>query len=245
MRVSIVCLTAFIVMTSGVAIAATDEKRRLIEELLNVTRQTEQGAGYLVQTLVDPTSQNAAISSEYRDALVKDTHATVVEVYDRALSDKQLRDLIAFFKSDLGQQFITTEVKATAVEHQAVSTVIRKRFENVEARSLVRRAMSDVRLIATGTEAYVTDGNWKYPPTMNTDALAKLLEPAYLRAMPRVDPWGHPYVYIGTADGRGYRVISGGPDGMIEESTKHGTPRAGTDDIIFQNGKFLAPLQSP
>ena len=113
-------------------------------------------------------------------------------------------------------------------------------------------AMSEIRAIGTAIEAYAVD-NRAYPgPTSGLttiDAFVGALEPIYIRTLPRVDPWGHPFLVW--SDGEHYAVISAGEDGVLDvdsfDSDNGGVPDslepAGTADpdadIVFADGQFV------
>jgi hypothetical protein len=114
-----------------------------------------------------------------------------------------------------------------------------------------KQTMADLRSIGTAVESFAVD-NERYPgPTTRVqtiDALASDLESTYIRALPRLDCWGHPYLVW--SDTQSYFLISTGADGIPDRDyLEHGnTPAelakdsAATSDpnadVVFANGQF-------
>ncbi len=118
-------------------------------------------------------------------------------------------------------------------------------------RDLLRRAMADMRSAGTASESFAVDNNF-YPgpvaPIDVIDRIAKDIEPIYIKHLPRVDPWGHPYRVW--SDTRGYALVSYGPEGQADypyaswRSTEFGALHTGPtvrteQDIVFVNGQFV------
>jgi hypothetical protein len=113
------------------------------------------------------------------------------------------------------------------------------------------RAMADIRAIATALESFAVDSDVYPGPTeglKTIDTLADDLEPIYVRALPRYDPWGHPYFVW--SDDKTYLLVSAGADGSLEDEyasaaeavEAFGGARSTEDDeedIVFINGAFL------
>jgi len=115
------------------------------------------------------------------------------------------------------------------------------------SRSMVKRTMADMRSIGTAVEAYSTDFN-TYPQASNMDELAKLLEPVYIKEMPRKDGWRYPFRYevVGKGKDSSYYIGSSGRGGAwqkahLAEYTKHQN-QSTSDDIVWHNGEFIASL---
>jgi hypothetical protein len=107
----------------------------------------------------------------------------------------------------------------------------------------IKRTLADIRTLASAIEARAADTN-EYPSVKTLDELAQLLSPTYVLHMPRVDGWGHEFLYIG--DPEQYRIVSAGPDGKFTEASGKSSMKSGFgDDIVFENGAFLAPTSNP
>jgi hypothetical protein len=108
-------------------------------------------------------------------------------------------------------------------------------------RSRPKRTMADIRTVATAVEALATDLN-AYLSSRSIDDLAKLLEPTYIKRLPRTDAWEYPLRYESDSETE-YRIGSGGRSGEWEKPRLSDyTPRP-TDtmdaDIVFGNGSFI------
>lgn len=120
-----------------------------------------------------------------------------------------------------------------------------------------QRAMGEIQTLAAACEAYALD-HGTYPGTghdtdsyyslVDAEALRTLLEPSYLAKLPAVDPWGAPYGYGVSADGREYLLLCGGSDKKVV-LTAIPTDEAAThcfeDDMVFENGRFLRRPDGP
>jgi len=119
---------------------------------------------------------------------------------------------------------------------------------NAIQRGKQKRTMADMRAIATACEMYAID-NAVYPDAKSMDDLARLVEPTYIKQLPRTDAWMNPMRYgawIVSEDAKGpdaYVVVSGGKDGALEHENLQGYSGAPTTnfnaDIAFSNGSFV------
>jgi hypothetical protein len=103
-----------------------------------------------------------------------------------------------------------------------------------------RWTMADMRSLATSVEAYAVDNKDLYPAAATLDALIPMIEPVYIRTAPAVDAWGHPYVFVPSADRRSYRIISGGSDGATDPKSweKAGELTTFAEDAVVDSGSF-------
>jgi hypothetical protein len=102
--------------------------------------------------------------------------------------------------------------------------------------------------VAAAIEAYAVDNNY-YPDATTIDELARFLEPAYIRAMPRTDGWGRPLKYEAWLEGEDddvpttYALGSAGKDGAWERQDLIDTPETRTTgysaDLVLVNGAFV------
>ena len=87
------------------------------------------------------------------------------------------------------------------------------------------RTRGDMNAIGTALALRMPDAGG-YPVVADIESLARELEPAYLRSVPRTDAWGRLFRYSST--GSGFTLTSDGVDGD-----------AGTaDDIVLTDGGF-------
>jgi len=68
----------------------------------------------------------------------------------------------------------------------------------------------------------------RYPVVSSVAELVPLLEPTYVKALPRVDGWGRPIEVA--SNGREYVIASRGGDGLWEPASSPRRPNGGTDD---------------
>jgi hypothetical protein len=129
-------------------------------------------------------------------------------------------------------------------------------------REFLRQAMGEIRSLGTACESFGVDNNF-YPgpvqPIDGVERIAAVLEPWYMRVIPRSDPWGNPYLFW--SDTTHYALVSYGPDGIpdfpyaawgrteFEAMPVGGTTRFGAD-LVFASGEFVqwptvAGLTSP
>ena len=92
-------------------------------------------------------------------------------------------------------------------------------------RAKQKRAMGEVRSIATAAQSYATDaqiypvannGTWG---AANIAALASDLTPDYIKAIPNPDPWNQSYQYASAASGVDFGVASWGKGGVSDSIT--------------------------
>jgi hypothetical protein len=115
----------------------------------------------------------------------------------------------------------------------------------------LRRAMADLRSAATACESFGVDYNVYPGPVAPIDLVAgieTIVEPTYIRALPKVDPWGNPYLFW--SDTTHYTLVSYGADGIpdfpyatwgrTEFEAMHAGPttRFGAD-LVFVTGGFV------
>jgi hypothetical protein len=117
--------------------------------------------------------------------------------------------------------------------------------------SRIRKAMGEIRTIATSVEAYAVDYG-VYPPSCR--GLWTRVVPIYLRRYPAKDPWGRPYRYE-TGPGRehyvlssaGEREVSRFPESYLRRLAEAGPDTADVergsvdpDELVYSDGTFLS-----
>jgi hypothetical protein len=195
------------------------------------------------------------VSAELREEFIR--------MYSRHFTESELRELVEFYSTPIGQKTIEVMPKLAADGMDAgakhlgpkMEQAFKAALEDVEAKRPWRRTMSDIRSVATAVEAWAID-NDRYPEG-DYAKLKELLAPTYLREFPEKDIWGHAYAYVVSLDGQRYRLASAGSDGIFDWDTR----RIGNeiededfetryrerleDDVIFEDGQFLqAPVQA-
>ena len=105
-----------------------------------------------------------------------------------------------------------------------------------------RWTMADMRSLATALEAYAKDHH-TYPGGTDLAAVLPTIEPSYIRKAPARDAWGHPFVYVPSSDGGGYRLASAGADGTTQPETWAVTGPLDdfAADAVVDSGSFVRP----
>jgi len=108
---------------------------------------------------------------------------------------------------------------------------------NAIDRGKQKKTMADMRSIGTAVESYAVDNNI-YPTAANINALESVLEPIYIKEMPKTDGWKFDLHYTpGATAGQGYTVESYGKNGTNDGDTG-GPTTTFNADIVFVNGQF-------
>lgn len=210
--------------------------------------------------------EDAAEARAFRDRVFsrldysKYAEGIYAPIFDERFTAAELRELIAFYRTAAGRKSAQVMRELSSELYMTVWTQLQEDAHAVateivnedEKKHPWKRAMNDIRSLAIAIETYATDTN-EYPKVATMDALATmaaleaLLEPTYVRDMPKTDPWGTPYEYV--SDGKSYRLASAGADRKLAWNTRalerlnaEGQPRLTDDanaDIIFQDGEFV------
>ena len=99
--------------------------------------------------------------------------------------------------------------------------------------------MADIRTLATAIEAYEID----HPDWKGDGDLTALLQPKYIKKIPKADAWNHPFsveMWKDADNNPAYRIWSAGRDGRRD--AKWGNPAFTTsfdNDIVYENGTFI------
>lgn len=234
-------------------LAASDRgaERRLVAEILELIDVRALAASTVDRHLGEASDDTRTFRTLVLARLdyAKLADKVYAPIFLETFTEEELRQLLAFYRTPAGRksaailpQLADSFVKASSVLYEEFHDV----REEMEREELQKRpdlaAMRDLRIIATSLEARATDEN-EYPQ-VPFEKLAPLLEPVYVKTLPRVDPWGTPYAYV--TDGRNYRVASAGADKSFDwasrqldlteaEPSHTENPDA---DIVFQNGNF-------
>lgn len=123
-------------------------------------------------------------------------------------------------------------------------------------RAKQKRTMADIKAISGAWEARASDVSQYNAggvsagllgasnPITATD-VAAMLEPTYIRAIPRVDGWNHKFnIFIdqplGANNAQKYVIVSAGQDGVFETNPAPGPITNFDCDIVFSNGSFVS-----
>jgi hypothetical protein len=169
----------------------------------------------------------------------------------------EIQELLRFLQTDGGIRTIFGAFSLAANMEKQTTKVLKSELDQLlteltSPRALAKPAAIEtamrLRRIALGIESYWTDHNG-FPPEL------KHLVPQYLKNLPERDGWGTAFLYILSADGQLYRVVSAGADRKIEPASKDqalfqnppGEMKLTDDpaaDLVWQNGAFLQAPRS-
>lgn len=169
-----------------------------------------------------------------------------LEKDQKALLDNQERSRTEILKA-------IDEVRPGIAEFRQLQESQREKDALESPVEKIRRAMSEVRSIATAAQSYATDSNL-FPEKNQTAPIrlgdlrlckvtdiARQLSPDYIRSVPAYDPWGHPYLYWASDKRDHFLVLSTGEDGQIDEPPKAADLIQG----ILKNSYAASPIESP
>ena len=231
-----------LVLAAPSVVAQKDSRTALARELASLTGGTGGVTPFLLMRIAiaaEPEGPHTKQLADFEKKFADADESDAARIYATALSEGELRQLVAFFKTDAGRKFVTARTAVALSAESRAAEMIRQGLQEALETSKEKRTMADIMSLATSVEAYATDHN-AYPVTTTHEALEKLLEPTYIRNLPQKDAWGNPFVYRGSSDKMSYRVVSGGPDGKIDpSSTRFGAPLRKSDDLVYENGTFL------
>jgi len=241
MRTMVVLLALAV---AGSASGGEKTRTALLNELIDLTHGVETGIEPLISILAiqefEPTAeQTQALGEEIRgDADLRNRVRTAtVEILAKQLSEKQMKQLVTFFKTDSGKAYC--RALAVLAKERPVRIVNALTPPETVERSREKQTMSDLRNLAIASEAYATDTN-EYPDAKDLEKLRSLLSPVYIRNVPMTDAWGTPFVYVVAPDKMGYRFVSAGPDKKLDTiSLQFGMKPSGSDDMVFEDGDFV------
>jgi type II secretion system protein G len=123
-------------------------------------------------------------------------------------------------------------------------------------RAKQKRTMATMKAISTAWESRASDFTQYNAagvsagllgasnPATATD-VAAMLEPTYIRSMPRVDGWNRAFNIfldqpIGGNNAQRYVIVSSGKDGIFDASPVTGVITNFDCDLIFSNGSFVS-----
>lgn len=191
-----------------------------------------------------PADEAGSYARKIADAYV-DEMARMLDTKDIARFEQLthlLEFAIGFAESvDLGDYFASQMM--TTVQRAAESfdnPLAQRMADNLAAGRTIgesKRTMADLRSIGTAIESYSIDYD-QYPAATDVESLAGLLEPTYIRTLPRTDAWGREFQIDSRA--ATYRACSGGKDHepCLSNQARGGLSHSG-EPIIFENGQFV------
>ena len=137
--------------------------------------------------------------------------------------------------------------KAESLEEERARSEDLRRFNVAEeiieeVRALLNKqkymqAVISVRSIGISVMIYSVDSGGTYPVANDIAALAKILEPTFIKDLPETDPWGTPFEF--DSDGDNYAIRSYGSDGKRDDTTPGGPSSVEGFDVIHQNDELF------
>lgn len=256
MKSALALLLASLVALPAIAASDREVKQELIGEvlaLMDIRKLTETYLDLALRSDGEETEEMRVVRSRVRARL--DYKLIAEELYAPLLAERfsadELRDLAAFYRTKAGQKSVQMlpDLASVILVHSQnyVFDEVRRAQQELEKERDAGHpeivTMKDLRVIAVCLEARATDTN-EYPK-VSFDELPPLLEPVYVKVLPRVDGWGTPYAYV--SDGVRYRIVSAGADKTFDWSSRQLEPENTTTremddlkaDLIFQDGSFI------
>ncbi len=134
--------------------------------------------------------------------------------------------------------FSLLEVLIVVTIVSAIATIAIPGLLNAMHRGRQGATIADMRTIATALERYAVD-NQSYPAVEEVQELAGELEPEYIKEMPLVDGWNHPYAYEADQRGTTYTLRSPGKDGELQNAELIPITHDFAADIVCVDGVFV------
>jgi len=171
-------------------------------------------------------------------------------LYGDGWSADELRGLINFYSTPLGQKVITRDPQFHLWEQVRTVEFFGEKFQQgrkaIERETLLktnpaRVTADDMRRFAITLDQYAFEHDGVYPAETNPQKLQKLVGPPEYGVF---NAWGTPFRIEFSADHKHYRVISAGADKKFAEYTKSwgAKPEIRDDpgvDIVFEDGIFV------
>lgn len=137
------------------------------------------------------------------------------------------------------ETWATARVKAAAgdIDTSAAATLERSR---------AHRTIVDMMVIKVAIETYADEHGGALPNATSVDALAPLLEPNYLKTMPRKDAWGSTFGVQINDTAKMYRLVASGADMKFDITrwSEKTTTRDYKRDLVLLNGNFVGPWEA-
>ena len=112
-------------------------------------------------------------------------------------------------------------------------------YLNAVKRSIVRRTLGEMHVVASALEAYRAKyGVYPaHPGRQRVEVFSVVLVPEFLTRLPDRDVWAFPYYVVVTPDH--YEVWSFGADGAPGPNLRDGPTGDWNSDILFSDGRLL------
>src|SRR5216684_8898693 len=106
MRKSIVVLMVTAMAAASMAADTSPAKQALIRELLQATRASDRASDVILDLFGSAAPRDAQEKVRRDPHMAEIAEKAEMDLYDRYFTEKQLRDLVAFFKSETGQRYV-------------------------------------------------------------------------------------------------------------------------------------------
>lgn len=181
------------------------------------------------------------------------TRELYMDVYAKYLTESELADLVAFYRTPTGQKSIEVMPRLMAETMQRSGAVIGPKiqevFDQVEKESDLRqpwkKTIARIEALGSYLEMHAAEHDGLYPEG-DLDALVTLFDD---ETVEKNDVWGHELAYVLSTDRKQYRIVSAGADGIFDwDSRRIAEKSAGAemrlrdrleDDIIYADGGFV------
>lgn len=244
MRFAFVAASLLLIVPSIDAAAVSPAKRALIEEVIRVSNAHVLGAALSLDLIIGSTRKPELIDvARARLILLSDDEAVrkatidaFADVYAASFTEKELGELLALYKTDLGQKLAALPVKLETEGRANIARVTGEELEKAIQLSKVKRTMAEMLTLSMAVNSYL-DEHKTLPPALSIDDLPALLAP-YSKRLWTADAWGKPFRYMATTST--FRIVSGGSDGVIDPSSRRmGRKPSPSDDLVLEDLEFL------
>jgi hypothetical protein len=176
-------------------------------------------------------------------------------LYGEGWTDDELKAMIAFYRTPLGQKMIARDARFHLFEQIGASEYFGARLraarrtvghEELRRSNPARAVGVEIRDLAVHLEAWAVDNGDLYPGETDLVKLQTLFEGFVPQEdIPKIDPWGTPYRIEYSADRKHYRITSAGSDRKFEV---YGAPWGGAKprvvdtpgaDIVYEDSVFI------
>jgi hypothetical protein len=171
-------------------------------------------------------------------------------LYGDGWTDDELKQMIAFYRTPLGQKMIARGAQFHLYEQiratEFFGSRLRAARQQTEREELLksnpaRAAAADMRTLAVELDVYAAGHGDLYPAERDPAKLRELFGPPEPRF---VDPWGTPFRFEFSSDRKHYRITSAGSDRKFgtDDVPWGAKPRivdAPGVDIVYEDGIFV------
>lgn len=248
----------------------SQKQRELIEEMMKVTNMqkieqemfdtifAQMQDEILREAGSDPVEQAEAKwkFERFRELLRNaDLHSVTrelyMDVYAKYLTETELADLVAFYRTPTGQKSIQVMPQLMAETMQRSGAILGPKIQEIyhqvdkesDLRQPWKKTIARIETIGSYLESHAGENEGLYPEG-DLDALQELFDLDETE-----DVWGHELAYVLSSDHKHYRLVSAGADGIFDWDSRRIAEKADPagmrlrdrleDDIIYADGGFV------